>query len=226
MAGPLGALRHIHAHQERQEGRSAATASRSRPARRLGTMGALVVASAAAIAMAMLPVVATPASAQGTWTLTLGTSTGATTTGFVVNGTVTPDGEAGFVEVVYEPTGTPITSSSPTAGCVNNVCAGNLVFGNGVTTPQSVSVAVDQLSPNTSYIYELLATEDDDDATFTSTTGTFSTSANPSGPAAPIDPPNNPSSNGIFGQCSGDAACVNDMNGVRAAQENLAPLSS
>jgi phosphodiesterase/alkaline phosphatase D-like protein len=163
MAGPLGALRHIHAHQERQEGRSAATASRSRPARRLGTMGALVVASAAAIAMAMLPVVATPASAQGTWTLTLGTSTGATTTGFVVNGTVTPDGEAGFVEVVYEPTGTPITSSSPTAGCVNNVCAGNLVFGNGVTTPQSVSVAVDQLSPNTSYIYELLATEDDDD---------------------------------------------------------------
>ena len=41
----------------------------------------------------------------------------------------------------------------------------------------------------------------------------------------PIIPPNNPSSNGIFGQCSGDSVCVNDMNGVRATQENLPPLS-
>ena len=192
-------------------------------ARNLG-LATAVVAASGAIAIAMLPL-ATPASAQGTWSLTLGAPNGGTTTGFVANGTVTPDGEAGFVEVVYEPTGTPITSNSPTAGCVQGECASDLIFGNGVTTPQSVSVAVDQLSPNTSYTYELLATEDDNDAMFTSTTGTFTTSANPTGPTAPINPPNNPSSNGIFGQCSGDAVCVNDMNGVRAAQENLPPLT-
>ncbi len=164
----------------------------------------------------MLPL-ASPASAQGTWTVTLGAPSGATTTGFVANGTVTPDGESGFAQVVYEPSGTPITSSSPTAGLVT--------FNAGVTTPQAVSIAVDQLTPNTSYTYELQATEDDNDAIFSSAPGTFSTTASPTGPGVPINPPNNPSANGIFGQCSGDPACVNDMNGVRAAQEQLPPLA-
>ena len=47
-------------------------------------------------------------------------------------------------------------------------------------------------------------------------TGTFTTTAAPTGSGTPIVPPNNPPTNGIFGQCSSDAACVNDMNGVRA----------
>ena len=164
----------------------------------------------------MLPL-ASPASAAGTWTVTLGAPSGATTTGFVANGTVTPDGQAGFVQVVYEPSGTPITSTSPTAGLV--------IFNAGVSTPQAVSLAVDQLTPNTSYTYELQATEDDDDAIFDSAPGTFSTTASPTGPGTPINPPNNPSANGIFGQCSGDPACVNDINGVRAAQEQLPALT-
>lgn len=164
----------------------------------------------------MLPL-ATPASAAGTWTVTLGTPSGGTTTGFLANGTVTPDGNAGFAQIIYEPTGTPITSSSPTAGLV--------IYTAGVTMPQAVSLPVDQLTPNTSYTYELLATEDDNDAMFFSSPATFTTTAAPTGPGTPINPPNNPSANGIFGQCSGDPACVNDMNGVRAAQEQLAPLT-
>ncbi len=184
-------------------------------ARPLRVTGSVVVASVA-ITVAMLPL-ATPASAQGTWTVTLGVPSSATTTGFVANGTVTPDGEAGFAQIVYEPSGTPITSSSPTAGLV--------IFDAGVSTPQAVSIAVDQLTPNTSYTYELQATEDDNDAIFDSAPGTFSTTASPTGAGTPINPPNNPSANGIFGQCSGDPACVNDMNGVRAAQEQLPALA-
>jgi hypothetical protein len=186
-----------------------------RPARRLSVTRSIIVASAS-IGIATLAL-ATPASGQGTWTVMLGAPSGATTTGFVANGTVTPDGAAGFAQVVYEPSGTPITSSSPTAGLV--------IFNAGVTTPQAVSIPVDQLTPKTSYTYELQATEDDNDAIFDSAPGTFSTTASPTGPGTPIDPLNNPPVNGIFGQCSGDAACVNDMNGVRAAQEQLPPLA-
>ena len=198
-----------------------------RPARRLGITGA-VIAACAAIAIAMLPLAATPASAQPPWTVTLGAPTGGTTTGFVANGTVTPNGDAGFAYIVYEPTGTSLTSSSPTAGCVFEnggwVCVGDLIFSAGITTPQTVSIAVGQLTPNTSYTYELQA-EDDNGSTYDSSTGTFTTSALPTGQTKPIIPPSNPSANGIFGQCSGDTVCVNDMNGVRAAQENLPPLA-
>ena len=215
--GPNGgkqAGRGKHAGHRGSRNRSVLARGR-RHARPLNVTG-LVIVACAAIAIALLPL-ATPAAAQGTWTVTLGAPSGATTTGFVANGTVTPDGEAGFAQVVYEPSGTPITSSSPTAGLVT--------FNAGVTTPQAVSLPVDQLTPNTSYTYELQATEDDDDAIFDSAPGTFSTTASPTGPGTPINPPNNPSSNGIFGQCSGDPACVNDMNGVRAAQEQLPPLA-
>jgi hypothetical protein len=206
----------MHAARARRQHRSAVSPRSRRLVRRLGLTGSVIAASAA-IAIAMLPL-ATPASAQGTtWTLTLGTPTGTTTTGFVANGTVTSDGFDGFVNVRYEPTGTPITTSSPTAGLV--------IFNSGETTPQPVSIPVDQLTPHTSYTYELEATEDDDDAMFFTSTGTITTTANPTGPTTPIDPPNNPTSNGIFGQCSGDAVCVNDINGVRATQEQLTPLS-
>ena len=213
MAGSIGSNLGSHAGTRSRRNRSL-LARVGRPGRRLSVTGPVIVASAA-IAIAMLPL-ATPASAQGTWTVILGAPSGATTTGFLASGTVTPDGEAGFAQVVYEPSGTPITSSSPTAGLVT--------FNAGVTTPQAVSIPVDQLAPNTSYTYELQATEDDDDAIFDSAPGTVSTTASPTGPGTPVNPPNNPSANGIFGQCSGDPACVNDTNGVRAAQEQLPPL--
>ena len=88
-----------------------------------------------------------PPSALGTWTLTLSSPTGATTTGFVANGSVTSVGNAGFVQVQYEPTGTPITSTSPLAGLV--------IVNSGGTGSQPVSIPVDQLTPNTSYTYDL-----------------------------------------------------------------------
>ncbi len=216
MAGSARSNRRRYAGQRGGRYRSQSLLGRGRhAARRLSVTASLSVASAV-IAIALLPL-ATPASAQGTWTVTLGAPSGATTTGFVANGTVTPDGEAGFAQVVYEPSGTPITSSSPTAGLV--------IFNAGVTTPQAVSIPVDQLTPKTSYTYELQATEDDNDAIFDSAPGTETTTTSPTGPGAPINPPNNPSANGIFGQCSGDPVCVNDMNGVRAAQERLSPLA-
>ena len=211
-------IRRVHAAPTRRRFRSLTGQRRSsghRLVRRLGVTAAVMLGSAA-MAVAMPPV-ATPASAAGTWTLTLGTPTGITTTGFVANGTVTSDGNAGFVEVLYAPAGTPLTPSSPSAGLV--------IFNAGETGPQPVSIPIDQLTPNTSYAYILEATEDDNAATFFSIAGIGTTTTTPTGPGTPIDPPAVPSSNGIFGQCSGDGACVNDMNGVRAAQEQLPPLT-
>jgi putative transposon-encoded protein len=194
--------------------------------RTLGLTGA-IIAAAIAIAIALLPAT-TPASGQATttttttpttagWTLTLSAPTGTTTTGFVVNGTVTSDGNAGFVQVLAVPTGTSLTGANPVGNEVD--------FTAGETGLQPVSVPIDQLTPNTSYTYELQATEDDNDAMFTSATGTNSTTANPTGPGTPSIPPNNPSSNGIFAGCGTDADCLSAINGVRAAQEGLPPLS-
>jgi hypothetical protein len=179
-----------------------------------------VVAASAAIAIAMLPM-ASPASADGTWTLTLGTPTGLTTTGFIANGTVTPDGNGGFVQVLYEPIGTPITTSSPTASGFDDLQT------NPGTSPLPFSLTVDQLAPNTEYHYEMLATEDDNDAMFTSSPVDITTPAAPTGPGTPIDPPNDPPANGIFGFCgdAADQACVNDINGTRADQEQLPPIA-
>jgi hypothetical protein len=180
-----------------------------------------IIAASAAIAMAMLPLAATPASAAGTWTLTVGTPTGLTTTGFIANGTVTPDGNGGFVQVLYEPIGTPITTSSPTASGFDDLQT------NPGTSPLPVSLTVDQLAPNTAYHYEFLATEDDNDAMFTSAPANITTPAAPTGTGTPIDPPNDPPANGIFGFCgeAADQACVNDINGTRADQEQLPPIA-
>jgi hypothetical protein len=187
-------------------------------ARRLGVTGAAILGSAAAIAIAMLPLATSPASATGTWTVTLGATSGVTTTGILVSGTVNPAGNEGFAQVIFEPIATPLTTDSPTASGVE-------IYNAGVTTPQPLTIAIDQLTPNTSYHYEIQATEDDNDLITDSSPGTFTTTAAPTGPGTPINPPSNPSSNGIFGDCSGDAACVSDMNGVRANQEQLAALS-
>ena len=219
MAGSFGSIfRNKQAKHAPKPNRSIRGGQREASPRRLSVVRVLILtpALAALTALAMLPLAST-ASAQGTWTVTLNAPTGGTTTGFVANGHVTPDGEAGFVQIAYEPTGTPITSSSPTAGQV--------IFSAGVNSSQTVSMAVDQLTPNTSYTYELKATEDDNDAMFFSSSQMFTTAAAPTGSGTPIVPPNNPPSNGIFGQCNSDAACVNDMNGVRAKQENHAPLT-
>lgn len=175
----------------------------------------MVVVSCAAVVLGVIPLAPT-AAAAGAWTLSLGTPSSITTTGALVNGTVDPNGDAGSVDVVYEPEGTPITASSPTAGQVS--------FNTGVTTPQTVSIPVDQLTPGTSYTYELRA-EDDNSSVYDSAPGTFTTASAPTGPGTPIVPPNNPPANGIFGVCSTDPACVNDVNGVRAAQEQLPPLA-
>ena len=93
-------------------------------------------------------------------------------------------GMPGSATVLYEPSGTPITSSSPTAGLA--------IFSSGDITPQTVSLTVDQLTPNTSYVYELQATDDNNDATFDSSQGTFSTTAAPTGSGTPIVPPEQP----------------------------------
>jgi hypothetical protein len=228
MAEPFGSFfSSTRGKHERTRQRSLFASRSHRRARRLALTGT-VLAAPFALALAMLPLAASPAAAAGgAWTATITGTSGVTTTGIVATGTVTPNGDDGFAYIVYEPTGTPLSSTSPTAGCVNGadgwICANGLIF-DGQTTSQNVSITIDQLTPNTAYHYELQA-EDDNGSTYDSTTGTFSTTPAPTGPGTPINPPSNPSSDGIFGQCSGDAACVNDMNGVRANQEQLPALS-
>jgi hypothetical protein len=223
MAGTFGSFFSSTQEKHERTRHRSLFAWRGHHSRRRVALTGTVLAVPFALALAMLPLTASPASAAGAWTATITGTSGATTTS-----TVTPDGDAGFAYIVYEPTNTPFTASSPTAGCVNGadgwVCEGDLIFTTGLTTPQNVSITIDQLTPNTAYHYELQA-EDDNGSTYDSSPGTFSTTPAPTGPGTPINPPSNPSSNGIFGQCSGDAVCVNDMNGVRANQEQLAALS-
>ena len=135
MAGSFGSIfRNQQAKHAPKPNRSIRGGQREASPRRLSVVRVLILtpALAALTALAMLPLAST-ASAQGTWTVTLNAPTGGTTTGFVANGHVTPDGEAGFVQIAYEPTGTPITSSSPTAGQV--------IFSAGVNSSQTVSMA-------------------------------------------------------------------------------------
>ena len=219
MAGPFSSLfASAHAKHASSRNRSEVPPRRHRFTRSLRMSGAVVAASAA-IAIAMLPL-ATPASA-GTAIITLGATTGATTTGAVVNFSWNANGEpdAYFIEAFYEPSGTPITGTSPQASDDAFTTAG--ASGN-------FTIVVDQLQPNTTYNYELEAfCNGCGDPTVDSSTGTITTTANPTGPGTPLIPPNNPSANGIFGFCGAttDQACLNDINGTRAAQEGLPPIS-
>ena len=106
MAGPFSSLfASAQAKHASSRNRSEVPPRRDRFARDPRMSGA-VIASSAAIAIAMLPL-ATPASA-GTAILTLGATTGATTTGAVVNFSWNANGEpdAYFIEAFYEPSGT------------------------------------------------------------------------------------------------------------------------
>ena len=214
-----GTFRSIFGTAHAQHARKVIPPRRLRPVRRLGAVGA-VIAGAATIAIAMLPL-ATPAGAA-TPIITLGTVTGSTTTGAVVNFTWNANGDTTdpyFIEAFYEPSGTPITGSSPQA------------TDTAFTTPGAsgpFTIVVDQLQPNTTYNYELEGfCNGCGGPTVDSGTGTITTTANPTGPGTPLIPNNNPPSNGVFGFCGAttDQACLNDNNGIRAAQEQLPPIS-
>jgi putative transposon-encoded protein len=182
-------------------------------------MKAIVLASAV-VAATTIPL-ATTVSA-GTPIITLGAVTGSTTTGAVVNFTWNANGDTTdpyFIEAFYEPSGTPITGTSPQATDDAFTTAGQ----SGPFT-----IVVDQLQPNTTYNYELEAfCNGCGGPTVDSSTGTIITTPNPTGPGTPIIPNNNPPSNGAFGFCGAttDQACLNDNNGIRAAQEQLPPIS-
>jgi hypothetical protein len=111
-------------------------------------MKAIVLASAV-VAATTIPL-ATTVSA-GTPIITLGAVTGSTTTGAVVNFTWNANGDTTdpyFIEAFYEPSGTPITGTSPQATDDAFTTAGQ----SGPFT-----IVVDQLQPNTTYNYELEA---------------------------------------------------------------------
>ena len=189
-----------------------------RAARKWGLRGAVIAAAVGALVVALIPLSA--ASAQGP-SITLGTPSGATTTGVVVNFSWNPGSETGpyFIVALYEPSGTAITPSSPQATDAAFTTAGQ---------SGTFSIVVDQLQPSTTYSYELEGfCNGCAGTTATSSTGTITTTANPTGPGTPIIPGKNPPANGVFGFCGAatDQACLNDSNGTRAAQEQLPPIS-
>src|ERR1700734_9458 len=106
----------------------------------------------------------------------------------------------------------------------------------GVATAQAAPTITDQGATTVYYdgaqISGTLTSPDQwtiyDEATGNSTTGpsgTFTTAAPPTGAPSPIVPPGNPPGNGIYDNCGSDAECLADINGVRAAQENLPPIT-
>ena len=164
-----------------------------------------VAVAGAAAAIVMLSV-ATTASAQTPPQLTIGSPSGATTTGVAINGTVNPEGTDTYVEIVYGPAGTTLGSGSPNTGYMD--------YGSS-DSAQTVAVVLSQLTPNTSYIYELAAFVNATGTAYTSNEGSFSTTAVPTGPGSPIDPPNDPTGNGLWNYCATDPSCVADVNGAR-----------
>ncbi|MGD0686621.1 MAG: hypothetical protein ABSA03_16095 [Streptosporangiaceae bacterium] len=143
------------------------------------------------------------------------TDLGASTTyydGVQLNGTLTSNGDSVLYTVMYGPTGG--TSTTPMAW--------NQPSGTGANVP--VSVTLGQLTPNTGYSYTWQVWDQNTGNTTTGPSGTFTTGALPSGPATPIVPPANPTSNGIYNNCGSDTECLADINGIRAAQENLPPI--
>ena len=174
-----------------------------------------MVAVIAATGLVVLPLTVS-ASAQPAViapTVTLGPVGVTESTGGLVTATINPEGTDALYAVMYGPAGGALSQTTSYSDA-----------GSG-TAPVTVSIAVDQLSPATTYSYAVQAFSNALGQGFLSSTGTLTTAAAPTGPAAPINPPANPPANGIFGFCASDAACANDMNGDRAAQENLAPLA-
>ena len=173
------------------------------------------MAAIAATGLVVLPL-AVSASAQPAVippTVTLGPVGVTESSGALVTATINPEGTDTLYAVMYGPAGGALSQTTSYSDA-----------GSG-TAPVTVSIAVDQLAPATTYSYAMQAFSNALGQGFLSSTGTVTTAAAPTGPPAPIIPPANPPANGIFGFCSSDASCVNDINGDRAAQENLVPLA-
>jgi hypothetical protein len=154
------------------------------------------------------------AEAQPPPTVSTGQVVAVTTTGAIVNITVNPQGTDTYYQVLYGPTGGPLTSMT-----------GFQDAGSG-TSDIVETVSVDQLAANTSYTYQASVFQNATGmATTDPTTGSFMTTTVPTGPGTPLIPPQNPQTNGIFGYCSTDAECLANANGVRALQEGLPPLA-
>jgi hypothetical protein len=156
---------------------------------------------------------ASSASAQTAPTVTAGQATSITTTGVLLSITVNPQGNDTLYRLNYGPSCDQLTSS-----------IGYQDAGSG-TGDVAESVALDGLSPSTSYCYQAEIFQNATQADVKSNTVTFTTAANATGPGVPIFSPQFPPGNGIFtGGCQTDAQCLSDVNGVRAAEEQLAPL--
>jgi len=170
-----------------------------------------MVVAAAACGAALLVPMSGVAEAQTGPTVT---DQGATTVyynGAQISGTLaSPD--VVIVSVNYGPVGG--TQTSPEFG---------VQAGPGTNAP--VAVTVSQLSPGTTYQYQWTIYDEVTGSFTEGPSGTFTTGALPTGAATPIVPPANPPGNGIYDDCGADAECLADINGVRAAQENLQPIT-
>ncbi len=156
---------------------------------------------------------AAPALAQ-TPTVNTGSATTVTTTGALVTVTVNPDGTDTLYQVLYGPTGGPLSSMS------------GLADAGAGTAPVTETVPITQLTPGTAYTFQAQIIEADNGNTTTDpTTASFTTTANPTGPGTPIIPPQNPATDGLFGFCSTDAQCLADLNGDNALQDGVGPMT-
>lgn len=183
-------------------------------ARELWARAGLSLAAATGLVcvLALPPFVGT-ASAAGP-VVTTGAAAQVTTTGALIKATVDPAGIDTLYEVIYGRTGGSLTSTT-----------GYFGSGSGVS-PVVASLAVDGLDPGTSYTYYVSGFADATQKAYNGIDKFFTTAALPTGPARVIVPPAVPPANGIFNdQCTTDIECLSDINGVRAAQENLGPLS-
>ena len=172
------------------------------------------VALLAACAAAAL---AGPARAQTPPTVSTGQPIAVTTTGAVVAVTVNPGGSDTLYHVLFGPTGGPLSFQAPMSFW-NDAGSG--------TSDAPLTVAIDQLQPNTSITYQAQVFQLATLTEITDTgTGSFTTPAAPLGPGQPLVPPQNPTTSGIFSNCASDAQCVSDASGVRAMQEGLPPLA-
>ena len=172
------------------------------------------IARVLAVSGAILAVAATDAQASSPPTVSVSAPSSLTTTGALVDVSVDPGGVDTLYQVNYGPSCSQLTQST-----------GYMDAGSGTGAVEEPT-ALSQLSPDTSYCYEAEVFQNGTQADVTTPTQTLTTTPNPSGPGTPIVTPQQPPANGFFsGNCDTDVRCLNDMNGVRAAQEGLPPLS-
>jgi len=185
-------------------------------ARRLGVCGCLMVRMIGRVALitaCAVALLAGTARAQTPPTVSTGQPIAVTTTGAQVSVTINPGGSDTLYQVLYGPTGGPLSSMT------------SWQDGGSGNSNETETVTIDQLPPGTSYTYQAQVFQL---ATFTEITDTatqsLTTPPAPTGPGVPLVPPQNPPTSGFFSFCSTDAECLSDMNGIRALQEGLPPL--